>query len=518
MHVSTRSSNPSIQPFDSRAFAANRMKGGFVRGGLYLLRTATMVDLISTAFGVDADNVIGGPSWLDTDRFDVIARAPADSTPEALKLMLRALLAERFSLAVHNDTKPLPMYALTAGKHPLLREAAGSGNTGCRPKSPNGQRAAPGDSSYTTYSCQNVNMAAFAEAVHTVAAAYTGGIPVVDRTGLPGSWDFDLRWTARDRLATAGAEGISFFDAVEKQLGLKLERQQFPTPVIVVDHVNQTPTANSPEVTKRLPAVPTEFEVAAVKPSLKNEPEGGGVMPGGRIDMIGNTMKDFIKFAWNIDDRDDDTLVGGPKWLDVDRFDIVAKASVSQLPTGQLIDVDALRPMMKSLLLDRFKLQVHYGEAPIDVYVLETAMRTPTLAKADPSHRTGCRNTVEPPGTGAPFSRVLTSHFECHNTTMAQLAETLREVGGGYVDHPVIDATGLGGAWDFALSFSPRRAVRATTRRNVDEPSFFAASDPTGAVSLFEALKKQLGLRLRLQKRQMAVLVIDHVEQMPVEN
>src|ERR1035438_9081059 len=86
VHVSARSSNPSVQPFDSNAYAADRMKGGFVRGGLYMLRTATMVDLIRTAFGVDADHVMGGPTWLEMDRFDVIARAPADATAEALKL------------------------------------------------------------------------------------------------------------------------------------------------------------------------------------------------------------------------------------------------------------------------------------------------------------------------------------------------------------------------------------------------------------------------------------------------
>ena len=92
------------------------MRGGFYRGGRYEVRTATMVDLVRTAYNVEADKVTGGPAWMDKDQFDVIAKAPADSTPEKLQAMLRNLLAERFSLVVHNDTKPLPAYAITQGK------------------------------------------------------------------------------------------------------------------------------------------------------------------------------------------------------------------------------------------------------------------------------------------------------------------------------------------------------------------------------------------------------------------
>ena len=518
VHVSPRSSNPSIQPFDGSAYAANRMKGGFTSGGLYMLRTASMVDLIGAAYGVDADRVSSGPNWLDLDRFDVIAKAPADSTPETLKLMLKALLEERFKLAVQPEVKPLPAYVLTVGKRPQLKEASSSGNAGCRSVRQNTQKNAPAASVFTTYACHDMSMEAFAEALRTLASTYIGRIPILDRTGLQGRWDFDIHWTARDSLASAGSEGISFFDALDKQLGLKLERQQIPMPVIVVDQVNRRPTDNLPEVAKILPLRPAEFEVASVKPRGNESPEGGRVMPGGRIEMLGNTMKDFIKFAWNIDDNDDDTLVGGPKWLDVDRFDIVAKATTSQLPSGQLVDVDALRPMMKSLLVERFALRTHNEEAPIEVYALESAKRGLKLTKADPSRRTSCRNTVEMPGVGANTAPTVTRHFECHNTTMAQFSEVIRGLDGGYVDHPVIDGTGLEQAWDFELSFSPRRLFRQSVRGTDESSRAAGASDPTGAISLFQALDKQLGLQLKLQKRRMPVLVIDHVEQKPAEN
>ncbi len=503
VHVSAHTTAPSVQPFDATAYAPNRMKGDVVHNGIYIVRAATMVDLIRTAWGVHADAVMGGPSWLEADRFDVIARVPAGTTAEAARLMLRGLLTERFQLVTHNDEKPLPAWVLSAGKRPQLREvrkANADGKPGCQSQPQPGPRPA-----YAIYSCRNMTMGAFAEALRGMGAAYLGTAPLVDRTGLKGAWDFDIKWSMRPSAPSAGTENISLFDALDGQLGLKLEMQEVPMPVIAVDRVSQRPTPNLPGVAESFPQAPAEFEVADVKPSLANAPEGGGVLPGGRIEMRGNTMKDFIKFAWNIDDTDDDSLIGGPKWLDDDRFDIVAKAFTGQSPTGESIDVDALRPMMKALLLDRFKLKVHNQEQPIAVYALGMSKRGPKLAKADPASRSGC-------GTGAVMTGAVSRIVVCRNTTMAQFAEALRGLSGGYVDHPVVDMTGLAGAWDFSLSFTPRRAFRNS------EAAAGSASDPNGAMSLFEALDKQLGLKLEAQKHSMPVFVVDHVEQRPTEN
>jgi uncharacterized protein (TIGR03435 family) len=78
-----------------------------VRNGRYEIRQATMVDLIRIAYGFDNDKILGGPNWLELDRFDVIAKVPADSTAETRKQMLQALLEDRFKLQVHKETKPL---------------------------------------------------------------------------------------------------------------------------------------------------------------------------------------------------------------------------------------------------------------------------------------------------------------------------------------------------------------------------------------------------------------------------
>ena len=110
--------------------------------------------------------------------------------------------------------------------------------------------------------------------------------------------------------------------------------------------------------------------------------------------------------------------------------------------------------------------------------------------------------------------------------TMAQFAAKLKDIAPGYIHSPVLDGTGLEGAYDFTLSFSPAGAGRAIPgggdRAGVAGPASPGdspnASEPTGAVSLLEAIEKQLGLKLEEQKRPVAVLVIDKAERTPTEN
>ncbi len=212
------------------------------------MRTATLVDLIRTAYDVDADKVVGGPNWLETDRFDVIALAPATTTLETARLMHQSLLADRFKLVVHKDTKPLSVFVLSLGKgKPKLKEADGSGNGGCQgvPQTPQ-----PGSIPNAIVNCHGVTIELFARTLPQMAGAYITA-PVIDQTGLKGSWDFTLEWTARALLNFAGDHAINLWDAVDKQLGLKLEQKTTPTPVIVVDSVNRTPTDNPPGSRKR---------------------------------------------------------------------------------------------------------------------------------------------------------------------------------------------------------------------------------------------------------------------------
>ena len=283
VHLSVHAANPNMQ-------------GGVLRAGRYEIRQATMVDLIRTAYGVDADKVLGGPSWLESDRFDVIAKAPTSATQDTVKLMLQALLADRFKLVVHMDSKPMSAFVLGVGNgKPKLKPAEGSSNASCQPP-PNQALPQPGVIPKSTLLCRGITMGACASRLRpTMANPLAGGTVnlvvvdpvVVDKTGLEGAWDFDITWTASALLARAGADGVSIFDAVDKQLGLKLEEQKVPLPVIVVDSLNRKPTDNPPGVTTSLPVIPTEFEVADLRLSAPAAASGPnlGFQPSGRVDL-----------------------------------------------------------------------------------------------------------------------------------------------------------------------------------------------------------------------------------------
>jgi uncharacterized protein (TIGR03435 family) len=495
VHVSPHSDNPSLSVLH--------------RDGRYELLGASMVDLVSTAYGVKADAVTGGPGWLEADRFDVIAKAPNDLTGEALKAMLQTLLADRFALVLHRDTKPMPAYVLTAGKSPHVKQSDGVGESRCED-----DPAVHSPTINGVLACHNVTMAAFAQALQTnptpPAIGYLSHNAVVDLTGLQGAWDFTLRWTGRGALAGAGSDGITLFDAVDKQLGLNLAMGKAPLPVVVVDRVNEKPTANLPGVTEKLPELRLEFDVADIKPSAQDKPTPPRFTAGGRMDVKGVTLIALIQHAWGLDTFDNELISGGPKWLTEERFDIVAKSTPPDGPSSALKDDDALRAMLRNMLMDRFGLVVHSEEKQVTVYAL-TADK-PKLKQADPSVRSKCSEgaAVTAALAGMPPQRTIT----CANSTTAQLAERLHGLAPGYINRPVVDATGIDGAWDFSLLYSRPVVVNGVPPAD-GQPG---VADPTGALTLFEALQKQLGLRLATEKRAMPVLVIDHVEPKPSDN
>lgn len=531
------------------------MRGGFYRGGRYEVRTATMVDLVRTAYNVDADKVTGGPGWMEKDQFDIIAKAPADSTADALQAMLRNLLAERFGLVVHNDTKPLAAYSITQGKKVLLKPATDSDTAGCKlippPEPPPGGpmigisngtvsvRTTPG--ALMEYSCHNVSMAELPDQVRSMifAPSYLNGTRVVDQTGLKGGWDFDIKYSLNIGRPMAPAEGapevVTLFAAFDKQLGLKLELTKIPMPVIAVDSVNEKPTENLPGVSAKMPAPPTEFEVADIKPSDPNPPQGpfsGGCFfcPGGRVNLTRNTMANLISLAWNLNGPGSNSRITGiPKSMDKVNWDIIAKAStMSPLNApapinGQVaqpqVDFDSMRIMLQALLKDRFKLAIHEETRPLAGYALVAVK--PKLKPADPSNRPGCKEGPGPDGkdprtTNPAASRLVT----CLNMNMADFAAQIAVRANGYfMDLPggVVDATNLEGNYDITLNFSMAGMANGGGR-GVGGAAPGEASDPGGGITLQEAVEKQLGLKLEPQKNPGMVLVVDHVEEKPTEN
>ena len=138
------------------------------------------------------------------------------------------------------------------------------------------------------------------------------------------------------------------------------------------------------------------------------------------------------------------------------------------------------------------------------------------MKKADPASRTSCKNPIAAPGT-PPNSRGMI----CQNTTMAQFAERLQNLA-PELNWPVLDATGIEGGWDFTLTFTQSFPMFNGPGRGGDAgppgANVPTASDPTGGITIFDAMEKQLGLKLEKQKRLMPVIVIDHMEQKPTDN
>lgn len=362
------------------------------------------------------------------------------------------------------------------------------------------------------------------------AAQYFNNRPVVDQTGLKGAWDFSFKFTPK---VPAGivvtGENIPLFDALDNQLGLKLQAATVPMPVIVVDTVNEKPTDNSPDVAKSFPPLPTEFDVAEIKPAVpppsgaRGGSNGQPEIKNGRVYVPGITLKNLIMVAWDL--NTDERLAGAPKWLDADRFDLIAKAPAG-VAIGDLtptrssvpVNIDALRPMLRSLIVDRFKLAVHTEDRPLPAYTLVAAK--PKLKKADPTSRTKWSEGAAPDSKDKNANSSLGRLVTCQNVTMAQFAQLLPGIAPGYLHTEVADDTGLEGGWDFTFSFSPAGVLQIGGGQGGDggTGSVPEASTPSGALSLFDALTKQLGLKLEMQKRPISVLVIDHVEQKPIDN
>jgi uncharacterized protein (TIGR03435 family) len=175
--------------------------------------------------------------------------------------------------------------------------------------------------------------------------------------------------------------------------------------------------------------------------------------------------------------------------------------------------------MLRSLLTERFKLVTHMEDQPADVFALLAS--GPKMKKADPANHPSCK---EGPGADGKDPRVenplLNRLVTCQNMTMAQFATELRTLAGGYVPAPVIDSTGLSGAYDFTLSFSKKGDdIKTLARPGSGGDASAVASDPLGGMSLYDAMQKQIGLKLEKREKVMVPnLVIDQVERTPTEN
>ena len=167
--------------------------------------------------------------------------------------------------------------------------------------------------------------------------------------------------------------------------------------------------------------------------------------------------------------------------------------------------------LLRALIEDRFQMKDHWEDRPGTAYHL--VADNPKLTPADPATRTRCYAGPGPDGKDPRLTnRVLNRLFTCQNITMAQFGEHLQAMVQGYVHSTVIDDTGLNGSYNFTLSFSGGGQLPGGINAGM------AGADPNGAISLFDAVKNTLGVKLEKQTRPVHVLVIDQVEEQPTAN
>jgi uncharacterized protein (TIGR03435 family) len=214
-----------------------------VRGRTFNTLNQTVAGMMTFAYGLHPDQIVGGPAWMKSDRFDIQAEPEGTAMPAERhwRSMLAKLLVSRYGLTFHKDKKDLPVYALTLLRsgHKLTKNDT----------NPNGLPALF-FRGLGVFPVRNATMKDFCGTMQAVVLDR----PVVDQTGIEGRYDFTLTWTpdetqfgGRGGQAPPGADSANappgLFTAIQEQLGLKLEPAKQAVEVLVIDRLEK-PTEN----------------------------------------------------------------------------------------------------------------------------------------------------------------------------------------------------------------------------------------------------------------------------------
>jgi uncharacterized protein (TIGR03435 family) len=197
-------------------------------GGRLSITNFTLKQLIAFAFDMKRPLVVGGPAWIDSDRFDIEAKPETAADMQQVRRMVQSLLADRFGLTSHRDTRVMPVDALLVAKN-------GPKPTKTKPGGPAPLfRVGPG-------ALDAEGGASLAQLANVLSGLMDRS--VIDKTGLSGNYDLKLEWTPDDTLPAPDATGPSIFTALQEELGLRLESQRGSVEVLVVDSAEK-PSGN----------------------------------------------------------------------------------------------------------------------------------------------------------------------------------------------------------------------------------------------------------------------------------
>jgi uncharacterized protein (TIGR03435 family) len=225
---------------------------GLLPSGRFVATNTSLRMLIVNAYDMTSDRLLGGAGWISSERFDILASAPAGTSESTMLTMLQTLLADRFKLVLRREAREMGAYSLVIARNDGRIEKAllpVDCKTDSKAVVGKGDAHAcswlltrqPG-SGMTTYQSGGVNLNELAKTL-----TQRVGRPVINRTGLAGEFQFELSWLQDMQAGAAAAavanDGPSLFTALEDQLGLKLEPSRGPVEVLVIESVER-PTPN----------------------------------------------------------------------------------------------------------------------------------------------------------------------------------------------------------------------------------------------------------------------------------
>jgi bla regulator protein blaR1 len=498
--------------------------------GEFMSKNASLQQVVRAAYGVEDDRIIGAPSWLASDKYDVEAKEDTSEMSDPRKLgldahvrqqtrMLQAMLADRLRLAVHRETREIPILALLIAKNgPKFQDSDPGAPHPEWHKGPRGI-SIPGiwmNGNAIVGQGVGTNPLLFhlSRILHRT---------ILDETGLSGTYDFTLKLPdgvkpGIDEPSLPETSKAAIFAVLEQQLGLKLELRKASMEVFVIDHVekplpNQNTTLTTPI-----------YKVALVqlnKTGTTSLATGKGIIrqrlminPGVFVATNASTF-DLIRTAFGVKDYQ---ISGAPDWFYSELYDVDAKAEKSVIDEIQQQGKDQRgltnQRMAQALLEDRFKMTLHHETKNLPTYSLVVA-EPGKLREAQGDCPSPSIQPLGQPGIALPPPpcgdlRVFywVGHFDGLKVPVTKLVATLSDL----TRTAVSDKTNLAGKYDINFEWAPEPS------QFPPRPAYVPAPQPDpNREPLPTAIQKQLGLKLEPQTAPIDILMIDHVEK-PSQN
>jgi bla regulator protein BlaR1 len=497
--------------------------------GEFMSKNASLQQVVRAAYGVEDDRIIGAPSWLASDKYDVEAKEDTSgmSDPRKLSLdaqvrqqahMLQAMLADRLRLAVHRETREISILTL------LLVQ-----------NGPKFQESDPGAPHPEWHKgLRGISVPGIWMNGNAIVGQGVGTNPllfhlsrimhrtILDETGLSGTYDFTLKLPdgvkpGIDEPSLPETSEPAIFAVLEQQLGLKLEVRKASMEVFVIDHVEKP----SPNQNTTLATPIYEFaSVKLNKAGTTSLATGKGIIrqrlminPGVFVASNASTF-DLIRTAFGVKDYQ---ISGAPDWLYSELYDVDAQAEKSVIDEMQQQGNDqrslASQRLAQRLLEERFRMTIHHETKNLPAY---------SLVVAEPGKLREAQGDCPPPSTqplgqpGVPSRppcgdlRMFywVGHFDGLKVPVTKLVATLSDL----TRTAVSDKTNLTGKYDINFDWAPEPS------QFPPRPAYVPAPQPDpNREPLPTAIQKQLGLKLEPQTAPIDIFVIDHVEK-PSQN